>query len=147
MKPRVTTTIISASRILRPPSLPQDPRRQRYELPLSEARSLLLTTFNGTPIVQIVKRQPQTNNPGSHRPSPINRLVSSLAALLSWRATLKKAVSFLTESAARTRSVARLTISLTPFHSHARNSKARQTHLEATTGFGAPPRHRRLPMP
>ena len=51
------------------PSKNQDPYHLDYELPLDESRSLLFFTFNGTPIVQVVRREPQSKNPRTHEPS------------------------------------------------------------------------------
>jgi len=54
------------------PSQHQDPYPQDYELPLDESRSLLFCTFNGTPIVMVVRRQPQAKNPRTHQPSVVS---------------------------------------------------------------------------
>ncbi len=58
--------------ILRPPSKNQDPIQLDYELPLDESRSLSFFTFNGTPIVQVVRREPTPKNPRTHEPSVIS---------------------------------------------------------------------------
>ncbi len=58
--------------ILSPPTKNQDPYHLDYELPLDGSRSLLFFTFNGTPIVQVVRREPKPKNPRTHRPSVIS---------------------------------------------------------------------------
>ncbi len=60
---------ISSLSSFRDPSKNQDPYHLDYELPLDESRSLLFFTFNGTPIVQVVRREPQSKNPRTHEPS------------------------------------------------------------------------------
>ncbi len=56
----------------RPPTKHQDPYHQDYELPLNESASLLFFTLNGTPIVQVVSREPKPTNPRNHQPSVIS---------------------------------------------------------------------------
>ncbi len=63
---------VDASTRFRPPTKNQDPYHLDYELPLDESRSLLFFTFNGTPIVQVARREPQTKNPRTHEPSVIS---------------------------------------------------------------------------
>lgn len=53
------------------PSKPQEPYHQDDELPLDESASLLFSTFNGTPIVQVVSREPKPTNPRTLEPSVI----------------------------------------------------------------------------
>lgn len=53
------------------PSKHQDPNHQDYELPLDETASLLFYTFKGTPIVQVVRREPKPTNPRTLKPSVI----------------------------------------------------------------------------
>ncbi|MBA7567622.1 hypothetical protein ES708_09337 [subsurface metagenome] len=55
-----------------PPSKPQEPERQVFELPLNETTSLLFSTFNGTPYVLVVRRKPQSDNPRNHQPSVLS---------------------------------------------------------------------------
>ncbi len=65
-------TVNSATTHFRDPSKNQDGYHQDYELPLDESRSLLFFTFNGTPIVQVVSRQPQSKNPRTLKPSVLS---------------------------------------------------------------------------
>lgn len=71
----------------------QYPYPQDYELPLNESRSLLFSSFNGTPYVLVISREPQPNNPRTLEPlgralfawlkqiSPSSSYHRSLAAL------------------------------------------------------------------
>ncbi len=59
----------------RDPSQPQEPYHLDAEIPLDETASLLFYTFKGTPIVQVVRRQPQSKNPRTHGPSVIAPLL------------------------------------------------------------------------
>jgi hypothetical protein len=67
--PKGDSSIPRASSLVIAPSKNQDPYHLDYELPLDESRSLLFFTFNGTPIVQVVRREPQSKNPRTHEPS------------------------------------------------------------------------------
>ncbi len=58
--------------LFKTPTKHQEPYHLDYELPLDESRSLLFFTFNGTPIVQVVRREPQSNNPRNHQPSVLS---------------------------------------------------------------------------
>jgi len=58
--------------LFKTPSKNQDGYHQDYELPLDESRSLSFFTFNGTPIVQVVRREPQSNNPRTLEPSVLS---------------------------------------------------------------------------
>ncbi len=60
---------ISSLSSFKTPSKNQDGYHQDYELPLDESRSLLFFTFNGTPIVQVVRREPKPTNPRALKPS------------------------------------------------------------------------------
>ncbi len=62
----------SAFLILETPTKNQDGYHQDYELPLDESRSLSFFTFNGTPIVQVVRREPKPTNPRTLEPSVLS---------------------------------------------------------------------------
>ncbi len=63
---------ISSLSSFKTPTKNQDGYHQDYELPLDESRSLLFFTFNGTPIVQVVRREPKPTNPRTLEPSVLS---------------------------------------------------------------------------
>ncbi|MBA7576999.1 hypothetical protein ES708_18845 [subsurface metagenome] len=133
--------------ILRPPSKNQDPYHLDYELPLDESRSLLFFTFNGTPIVQVVRREPQSKNPRTHEPSSFTpfRLLGLIARAM--RAGYCVGSRQLLTFCGCGRYPARRLLLSHHRPSHIIRSKAHQTHLERTTWLIDRPTYRRLPEP
>ncbi|MBA7567626.1 hypothetical protein ES708_09341 [subsurface metagenome] len=130
-----------------PPSKPQEPERQVFELPLNETTSLLFSTFNGTPYVLVVRRKPQSDNPRNHQPSVLSTSFQLGRIARAMRATLNKASGCPTHRLTFSQGVARFFLSSYHRLSHSIRSKAHQTHLEANTGLVDHPIYRRLPKP
>ncbi len=133
--------------ILRPPSKNQDGYHQDYELPLDESRSLLFFTFNGTPIVQVVRREPKPTNPRALEPSVFTpfRLLGLIARAM--RAGYCVVAGLCQTFCGCGRYPARFFLSSPHRPSHIIRSKAHQTHLERTTWLIDRPTYRRLPKP
>lgn len=127
------------------PSQPQNPYHLDAELALDESHTLLFASFNGTPIVQVVRRQPQPTNPRTHEPSGI--------APFLWLGLIARAVragycvvkGILLSFGGRYRYPARFLFQRLHQPSHSIRSKAYQTHLEHATGLTDRLIYRRLP--
>ncbi len=129
------------------PSKNQDPIHLDYELPLDESRSLLFFTFNGTPIVQVVRREPKPKNPRALEPSGFTpfRLLGLIARAM--RAGYCVVAGLSQAFCGSGRYPARFFLSSPHRPSHIIRSKAHQTHLERTTWLIDRPTYRRLPKP
>ncbi|MBA7541661.1 hypothetical protein ES705_33977 [subsurface metagenome] len=138
---------ISSLSSFRDPSKNQDGYHQDYELPLDESRSLLFFTFNGTPIVQVVRREPQSKNPRTLKPSVLSPFYWLGLIARAMRAGYCVGSRQLLTFCGCGRYPARRLL-LSPHRpSHIIRSKAHQTHLERNTWFIDRPTYRRLPKP
>jgi len=131
----------------RDPIKNQDPYHQDYELPLDESASLLFFTFNGTPIVQVVSREPTPKNPRLQEPSVIASFLLLGLIARAMRAGYCIVKGLCQNLCGCGRYLARFFLPLSHQPSHSNRSKARQTHLERTTGLFDHPTYRRLPEP
>ncbi len=137
----------SAFLILETPSKNQDGYHQDYELPLDESRSLLFFTFNGTPIVQVVRREPKPKNPRTLEPSVLSPFYWLGLIARAMRAGYCVVKGLCQPFCGCGRYPARFFLSSPHRPSHIIRSKAHQTHLERTTWLIDRPTYRRLPKP
>jgi hypothetical protein len=129
------------------PSQAQEPYHLDAEIPLDETARLLFFTFNGTPIVQVVRRKPKPKNPKTHGPSvfaPFFWLGLIARAVRAGYYAVKGYLSCLT---AGWLYPARFVLPSPHRPSHSLRLKAHQTHLEANTGLFNQSNHTRLPKP
>ena len=138
---------VDASTRFRPPTKNQDPYHLDYELPLDESRSVLFFTFNGTPIVQVVRREPQSNNPRTLEPSVLSPFYWLGLIARAMRAGYFIAIGLCQTFCGCGRYPARRLLLSHHRPSHIIRSKAHQTHLERTTWLIDRPTYRRLPEP
>jgi len=145
--PRAVDTINSALRHFKTPSQAPEPYHQDYELPLGESASLLFASFNGTPIVRVLYRQPEPTLPKTSAIAQLALLSLLGLTARAMRVAFWRARGSLTYYLARTRDATRFFLSACHHHSHSFRSKAHQTHSEQATGLFDSPTYRRLPKP
>ncbi|MBA7538088.1 hypothetical protein ES705_30362 [subsurface metagenome] len=131
----------------RDPSKNQDPIHLDYELLLDESRSLLFFTFNGTPIIQVVSRQPQSKNPRTLEPSGLSPFYWLGLIARAMRAGYCVVAGLCQTFCGSDWYLARFFLPSYHQHSHIIRSKAHQTHLERTIWLIDRPTYRRLPEP